>query len=135
MKYTVSVLVDLSREQMLKRLDEPENMKLWQPTLQSYELLGADPFPWILQIHGPYGGRDVPTGDSEGNECLQGFRRGLSRIGRFRHEWDGAVPKYFCRWSVFPLRQRLSFGLSTTAVQDLSSADWTAAPGTPYNCQ
>lgn len=43
MKYTVSVMINLSRDRMLERLDEPENMKLWQPTLKSYELLSEEP--------------------------------------------------------------------------------------------
>ena len=43
MKYTVSVMINLSREQTLERLDVPENMKLWQPTLKDFELLDEDP--------------------------------------------------------------------------------------------
>ncbi|MEM1259333.1 MAG: SRPBCC family protein [Bacteroidota bacterium] len=43
MKYTTEVLIDLPREEFLKKLDNPENMKHWMRGLQSYEHLSGSP--------------------------------------------------------------------------------------------
>ncbi|KQC29588.1 SRPBCC family protein [Flagellimonas eckloniae] len=43
MKYTVEITIDLPRNEFLKILDNPENMKHWQRGLVSYELLSNQP--------------------------------------------------------------------------------------------
>ena len=43
MKYTSEIIINLPREEVIKKLDSPENMKHWQKGLVSYELLSEDP--------------------------------------------------------------------------------------------
>jgi len=43
MKYTTEVVIDLTREEFLKKLDDPENMKHWMRGLVSYEHLSSNP--------------------------------------------------------------------------------------------
>ncbi len=43
MKYTTEVIIDLPREEVVKKLDNPENMKHWQKGLIGYELLDGTP--------------------------------------------------------------------------------------------
>lgn len=43
MKYTTEVTVDLPRDEFIKKLDDPENMKHWQKGLVGYEQLSAKP--------------------------------------------------------------------------------------------
>lgn len=43
MKYTLDIVVDLPRDEFLKKLDSAENMKHWQRGLVKYELLSENP--------------------------------------------------------------------------------------------
>ncbi|MGX1930907.1 SRPBCC family protein [Flagellimonas sp. 2504JD4-2] len=43
MKYTIEIVIDLPRDEFLKKLDNAENMKHWQRGLVKYELLSPDP--------------------------------------------------------------------------------------------
>jgi hypothetical protein len=43
MKYTTEVTVDLPRDEFIKKLDDPENMKHWQKGLVNYEHLSGNP--------------------------------------------------------------------------------------------
>jgi hypothetical protein len=43
MKYTSEIIIDLPREEVIKKLDEPENMKHWQRGLVNYEFLNGTP--------------------------------------------------------------------------------------------
>ncbi|AKA35912.1 SRPBCC family protein [Flagellimonas lutaonensis] len=43
MKYTTEITVDLPRDEFIKKLDNPENMKHWQRGLVSYEQLSGTP--------------------------------------------------------------------------------------------
>lgn len=43
MKYTCEITVDLPREDFLKKLDDPENMKHWQQGLVAYQHLSNRP--------------------------------------------------------------------------------------------
>ncbi len=43
MKYTSEIVIDLPREEFLKKLDNAENMKHWQRGLVKYELLSQNP--------------------------------------------------------------------------------------------
>lgn len=43
MKYTTEILINLPREEVIKKLDNPENMKHWQRGLVSYEILKGAP--------------------------------------------------------------------------------------------
>nr|WP_299383984.1 SRPBCC family protein [Allomuricauda sp.] len=43
MKYTCKITIDLPREEFLKKLDDPENMKHWQKGLVGYEHLSNNP--------------------------------------------------------------------------------------------
>ncbi|WP_136468358.1 SRPBCC family protein [Flagellimonas onchidii] len=43
MKYTSEIVIDLPREEFLKKLDNVENMKHWQRGLVKYELLSQNP--------------------------------------------------------------------------------------------
>nr|WP_299175760.1 SRPBCC family protein [uncultured Allomuricauda sp.] len=43
MKYTTEIVIDLPRDEFLKKLDEPENMKHWQRGLVNFELLSENP--------------------------------------------------------------------------------------------
>ena len=43
MKYTTEIVVDLPRDEFIKKLDNPENMKHWQRGLVGYEQLSQNP--------------------------------------------------------------------------------------------
>lgn len=43
MKYTTEVTIDLPREEFIKKMDDPENMKHWMRGLVSYEYLSGEP--------------------------------------------------------------------------------------------
>jgi len=43
MKYTSEIIIDRSREEVIRKLDNPENMKHWQRGLISYTLLEGTP--------------------------------------------------------------------------------------------
>lgn len=43
MKYTTEIVVDVSREEFIKKMDNPENMKHWQRGLMAYEQLSQNP--------------------------------------------------------------------------------------------
>lgn len=43
MKYTTEILIDLPRDEFIKKLEDPENMKHWQKGLVSYEQLSKNP--------------------------------------------------------------------------------------------
>ena len=43
MKYTNQIEIDLPRQRMIELFDNPENMKQWQPGLQSYEFISGKP--------------------------------------------------------------------------------------------
>ena len=43
MQYTTEIIVDLPREEFIKKLDNPENMKHWQRGLVNYKLLSITP--------------------------------------------------------------------------------------------
>ncbi|MBO0331925.1 SRPBCC family protein [[Muricauda] lutisoli] len=43
MKYTTEIVVDVSREEFIKKMDDPDNMKHWQRGLVGYEQLSANP--------------------------------------------------------------------------------------------
>ncbi|MEK6155038.1 SRPBCC family protein [Flavobacteriaceae bacterium 3-367] len=43
MKYTTRITIDLSRDALIAKLDNPENMKHWQRGLVKYELLSGNP--------------------------------------------------------------------------------------------
>ncbi len=43
MRYTVEIVVDLPREEFIKKLDDPENMKHWQKGLVKYEHISGAP--------------------------------------------------------------------------------------------
>lgn len=43
MKYTTEILINLPREEVIKKLDNPENMKHWQRGLVNYEILKGAP--------------------------------------------------------------------------------------------
>lgn len=42
MKYTVETIIDLPREEVIKKMDNPENMKHWQRGLIRYKLLNEN---------------------------------------------------------------------------------------------
>ena len=41
MKYTSDIIINLPREKVIEKLDNPENMKFWQKGLKSYKLLNG----------------------------------------------------------------------------------------------
>ncbi|MDT0554703.1 SRPBCC family protein [Patiriisocius hiemis] len=43
MKYTTEIVINLPREEVIKKLDSPENMKHWQRGLIKYEILKGTP--------------------------------------------------------------------------------------------
>jgi hypothetical protein len=43
MKYTTQITIDLPLDQVIKKLDNPENMKHWQKGLIGYEVLNGTP--------------------------------------------------------------------------------------------
>ena len=43
MKYTTEILIDLPRDEFIKKLEDPENMKHWQKGLVGYEQLSKNP--------------------------------------------------------------------------------------------
>lgn len=43
MKYSNSVIIDLPKEEVVKRFDDPENMKFWQKGLLHFELISGSP--------------------------------------------------------------------------------------------
>ncbi|TAI46645.1 SRPBCC family protein [Flagellimonas allohymeniacidonis] len=43
MKYTTEIIVDLPREEFIKKLDNPENMKHWQRGLVGFEQISGEP--------------------------------------------------------------------------------------------
>ncbi|NDV45115.1 SRPBCC family protein [Flagellimonas sediminis] len=43
MKYTTQILVDIPRDEFIKKLDNPDNMKHWQRGLTQYEQLSKNP--------------------------------------------------------------------------------------------
>jgi carbon monoxide dehydrogenase subunit G len=43
MKYTTEIVINLPREEVIKKLDNPENMKHWQRGLVNYEILRGSP--------------------------------------------------------------------------------------------
>ena len=43
MKYTTEIVVELPRDEFVKKLDNPENMKHWQRGLLGYEQLSKNP--------------------------------------------------------------------------------------------
>lgn len=43
MKYTIDIVIDLPRDEFLKKLDNPDHMKHWQRGLVKYELLSDNP--------------------------------------------------------------------------------------------
>ena len=43
MKYTTEIVIDLSRDEVHKKLDNPENMKHWQEGLLGYKQLSGEP--------------------------------------------------------------------------------------------
>jgi hypothetical protein len=43
MKYTTRITVNLSRDEFIKKLDNPENMKHWQRGLVGYSILSGKP--------------------------------------------------------------------------------------------
>ncbi len=43
MKYTTEIIIDLPREEVIRKLDSAENMKYWQEGLVSYEILSEGP--------------------------------------------------------------------------------------------
>ena len=43
MKYTTEILIALPREEFIKKLDNPDNMKHWMRGLVSYELISGTP--------------------------------------------------------------------------------------------
>jgi len=43
MKYTTEILIDLPRDEFIKKLEDPENMKHWQRGLVKYEQLSKNP--------------------------------------------------------------------------------------------
>lgn len=42
MKYSQSIEISMPRERVVELLDNPENMKHWQPGLVSYEMISGD---------------------------------------------------------------------------------------------
>ena len=45
MKYTTEITVDLPRDEFIKKLDNPDNMKHWMQGLISHEMLSGEPGP------------------------------------------------------------------------------------------
>ena len=43
MNYTTEIVVDVPREEFIKKMDNPENMKHWQEGLIGYEQLSTKP--------------------------------------------------------------------------------------------
>lgn len=43
MKYSTEIVVDVPREEFIKKMDDPDNMKHWQQGLIGYEQLSANP--------------------------------------------------------------------------------------------
>lgn len=43
MKYTTEIIIDLPREEVIRKLDNPDNMKHWQRGLKNYEMLEGIP--------------------------------------------------------------------------------------------
>ncbi|MCR9227626.1 MAG: SRPBCC family protein [Flavobacteriaceae bacterium] len=43
MKYSTEIVVDVPREEFIKKMDDPDNMKHWQQGLIGYEQLSATP--------------------------------------------------------------------------------------------
>ncbi|MEM7182446.1 MAG: SRPBCC family protein [Spirochaetota bacterium] len=41
MKYTMELLINLPREEMVEKFDNPDNLPKWQPDLKSFELLSG----------------------------------------------------------------------------------------------
>lgn len=61
MKYTTEIVVDLPRDEFLKKFDDPENMKHWQRGLIAYEQLSKNPDTEGAQmtLHYKIGKRDL----------------------------------------------------------------------------
>ncbi|MCH2489732.1 MAG: SRPBCC family protein [Flavobacteriales bacterium] len=43
MKYTIEIIIDLPREEVIKKMDNPDNMKHWQRGLLDYEMISGIP--------------------------------------------------------------------------------------------
>ena len=43
MKYRSEIIIDLPRDQVIEKFDNPENMKYWQEGLISYEFMDGEP--------------------------------------------------------------------------------------------
>ena len=43
MKYTIEIIIDLPREEVIKKMDNPDNMKHWQRGLLDYEQISGTP--------------------------------------------------------------------------------------------
>jgi uncharacterized protein YndB with AHSA1/START domain len=43
MKYTTEITINLPRERVVSLMDDPANLKKWQPTLQTFEHIEGEP--------------------------------------------------------------------------------------------
>ena len=61
MKYTTEVLIDAPREEVIKKMDDPENMKHWQRGLIQYRLLEGTPGEKgaTMELHYKMGKREM----------------------------------------------------------------------------
>lgn len=61
MKYTTEITVELSRDEFLKKLDNPENMKYWQKGLIFYKILSKNPEEEgaKMELHYKMGSREM----------------------------------------------------------------------------
>ena len=103
MKYTTEVVINLPREEVIKKLDNAENMKHWQRGLQGYELLEGTPGKPGAKMKLDYkmGKREMSMTETiTKNEFPSEFHanydtKGVHNIQKnYFHEVDGSTTKW-----------------------------------------
>ena len=103
MKYSTEVIINAPREEVIKKLDNPENMKHWQRGLVHYELLNGNPGQEGTQMKLEYkmGKREMSMTETiTKNDFPSEFHanydaKGVHNIQRnFFHDLDGDRTKW-----------------------------------------
>ena len=103
MKYTTEVIIDLPREEVIRKLDDPDNMKHWQRGLLGYELLeGTSGQPGAkMKLDYKMGKREMSMTETiTKNEFPTEFHanydaKGVHNIQKnYFHEVDGSTTKW-----------------------------------------
>lgn len=120
MKYTSEIIIDLPREEVIHKLDNPENMKHWQKGLKSYTFTEGTPGKEGAKMELEYqmGKRNmVLTETITKNEFPEEFHanydtKGVHNVQRnYFHEMDGNRTKWVSE-SEFQFQ---SFGMKVMA--------------------